>query len=357
MRAPTAEELRLRGEIGGRTVQIVEDGTVECFEYEPAPLANGCVRVRSEQTVISPGTESTFLGQAASNVYLHHSWNDELRLFQAGVPTHHYPITFGYRAAGVVVESSDPRVAPGRRVWGNWRHTEFVAMSADRVLAQTLPADVSWDDGVDIGQMAPICLNAALFGEGAQRGRPAVVFGAGPIGLLTAQAVRASGAESVYVVDRLSNRLEIAASLGFMPVNGSEVDAAAVLKAEHGSDGIPVVWECTGAHPALHDAVRVVRRLGCVVALGFYQGEGIGLRLGEEFHHNGVRIVSAQIGNPHPTTDRQGLQAMAMGQILTGRLSPASLPRFRYTVESALDAFAATARPQEVLQVSLTYDI
>jgi threonine dehydrogenase-like Zn-dependent dehydrogenase len=33
-----------------------------------------------------------------------------------------------------------------------------------------------------------------------------------------------------------------------------------------------------------------------VVASGFYQGEGTGLRLGEEFHHNRVRVVGSQIG-------------------------------------------------------------
>lgn len=356
MSAPTVEELRARGEIGGRTVQIVDDGTVETAVYEPPPLTDGWVRVRTEQTVISPGTESTFLGRDASNVYLHRTWNADLRLFQAGTPTHHYPITFGYRSAGTVVESADPRVTPGRRVWGNWRHTEYVSMPAEKALAQTLPAEVGWDDGVDVGQMAPICLNASLFGEGAHRGLPAVVFGAGPIGLLTAQAVRASGAGSVYVVDRLANRLEIASALGFTPIDGTDDDAAAALKAEHGADSIPVVWECTGSTVALHEAIRTAKRLGSVIAVGFYQGEGNRLLLGEEFHHNGVRVVSGQIGNPHPTTDRPGLQAMALGQILTGMLQPAALPRLRIPIESAREAFESTARPHEVLQVSLTYD-
>lgn len=356
MSAPSVDERRVRGEIGGRTVQIVENGTVEYAVYEPAPLPDGWVRVRSEQTAISPGTESTFLGRDASNVYLHRVWNDDLRVFEEGASTQQYPITFGYRAAGTVVESADLRVTPGRRVWGNWRHTEYVSMPAEQAITQTLPAEIGWDDGVDVGQMTPICLNAALFGEGAQRGHPAVVFGAGPIGLLTAQAVRASGAQTVYVVDRLANRLDIAESLGFVPVNGSQVDAATMLKAEHGADSIPVVWECTGSTAALHDAIRVVKRLGSVVAVGFYQREAAGLRLGDEFHHNGVRIVSAQIGNPHPTTDRHGLQAMALGQILTGGISPAALPRTRFPVESATDAFEAATQPHETLQVILTYD-
>ena len=77
-----------------------------------------------------------------------------------------------------------------------------------------MPDELAWDDGVDIGQMGPICVNAAEFGAGEQVGRTAVVFGAGPIGLITAQAVRISGASPVVVVDRLASRLEIAAGLG-----------------------------------------------------------------------------------------------------------------------------------------------
>jgi len=36
------------------------------------------------------------------------------------------------------------------------------------------------------------------------------------------------------------------------------------------------------------------------VALGFYQGEARGVFLGEEFHHNRIRVVSSQIGGIQP---------------------------------------------------------
>ena len=147
-----------RGEVGGRTVQIVETGAVECHVYEPAPLADGQVRVRTVRSAVSTGTEMTFYGMHASNVYLHKQWNEELRLFEPGTPSVDYPFVFGYRASGEVVESRSPDVAVGHRVYGNWRHTEFTTMSAQRALDHTLPADLTWDDGVDLGQMGPICV-------------------------------------------------------------------------------------------------------------------------------------------------------------------------------------------------------
>ena len=228
-------------------------------------------------------------------------------------------------------------------------------MPADQALAQSMPHGLDWDDAVDIAQMGPICLNGALFGEGAQRGAPAVVYGAGPVGLITAQAVRAMGASIVHVVDRVRYRLDVASSLGLSPLDGSKIDVAVKLKTEHGVEGIPVVWECTGSVRALHDAIRAVRRRGSVVAVGFYQGGSAELRLGEEFHHNGVKIVSGQIGNPHPSTDRQGLQRMTLDMVASGEITLGGLPRLRLPVEEVSAAYKAISRPADTLQVSLTY--
>lgn len=353
---PSMEELRTRGDIGGRTVQMVSSGTVECVVYEPAPLSDGWVRIRTVRSAISPGTEMTFYGHDASNVYLHKRWNEDLRLFESGPASMRYPIAFGYRAAGEVIESRSSDVPVGARVFGNWRHTELTSMPAEQALSQTLPAKLSWDDGVDMAQMGPICLNAVAFGEREHGGSAAVVFGAGPVGLITAQIAAAEGAQ-VHVVDRIPARLEIARTLGLETIHASDdVDVAATLKGRYGSDGIAVAWECTGSTVALHEATRVVRRRGLVVAVGFYQGEARGLMLGDEFHHNGIRIVCGQIGNIHPEWSWEQLREGIRDSAIAGRLVLGALPRLTFPVERAADAFDALTRPADVLQVALRYD-
>ena len=347
-----------RGEIGGRTVQLTEAGTVETVHYEPAPLSDGMVRVRTVRSVISSGTEMTFYGRSATNVYLFRRWNEELRLFEPGAATMRYPLVVGYRAAGEVVESRAPGIEPGARLFGSWHHTELTTLPADRANAQRLPDGLSWDDGADVAQMGPICVNAVAYGEGAQRDRPAVVFGAGVIGLLTAQVARASGAATVHVIDRVAERLSVAASLGFETIDASATDhdVAATLKGRHGADGIPVVWECTGSARGLHEAIRTVARRGTVVAVGFYQGEANGLMLGDEFHHNGVRVVCGQIGNIHPTMSSSTLRSGTLGLAMAGHLVLGGLPRLTLPVEEAARGFAALERPGDVLQVALRYD-
>jgi NADPH:quinone reductase-like Zn-dependent oxidoreductase len=337
-------------------VRILETGEVDCHEYPVAPLAPGYVRVRTVTSAISPGTEMTYIGAGATNPYLHKRWDPSLRIFVAGRPSVEYPIVFGYRAAGNVVDSAAPAVPVGTRVYGKWRHTEFVALSADVASEQRIPGALSFDDGVDLAQMAPIGMNAIAYAGDELRGAPAVVFGAGPVGLIVAQLAAASGASAVHVVDRLGSRLEIARSCHLETVLSAEgVDVARELKLRLGAEGVAVVFECTGSARALHEAIRTVRRSGRVVAVGFYQGEAAGLFLGDEFHHNGVEIRSAQIGNIHPAWSAASLRARVIEIAQSGRLALGSLPRVTFPVEKAADAFAAIKKPETVLQAALAY--
>jgi threonine dehydrogenase-like Zn-dependent dehydrogenase len=348
------ERLAERGEIGGRTVRITSSGGVECHIYPVAPLAPGMVRVRTEVSVVSPGTELTYVGRDASNPYLHKTWDPELRIFTSGTPTQEYPIVFGYRASGTIVESGDLELTQGTRVFGRWRHTEFTTLSLADVRAQRLPDELSFEDGADLGQMLPIAVNGVAYAEERHAGAPAVVFGCGPVGLILAQVARATGATTVYAVDRLPQRLAIAKSLGLVPLDAAE-DVSVRLKREHGPDGIPVAFECTGNARALHEAIRVVRRRGTVVAVGFYQGEAAGLFLGDEFHHNGVEVRSGQIGNLHPRWDIGTLRAFGVDLARRRAVTLGGLPRVSLPVEQAVAAFDALARPADVLQVAFSY--
>ena len=88
--------------------------------------------------------------------------------------------------------------------------------------------------------------------------------------------------------------------------------------------GVDSAIELSGSDRALHEAVRSVVVDGTVVASGFYQGGAAHLRLGEEFHHNRVRIVASQIsGTPvalGPRWDQPRLVRTFMDQVRRGRV-------------------------------------
>ena len=104
--------------------------------------------------------------------------------------------------------------------------------------------------------------------------------------------------------------------------------AGAVVRAWSGG-GVDVAIELSGSDRALHEAVRSVVVDGTVVASGFYQGGAANLRLGEEFHHNRVRIVASQIaGTPvalGPRWDQPRLVHTFMELVRQGRVDADSL--------------------------------
>lgn len=73
--------------------------------------------------------------------------------------------------------------------------------------------------------------------SGFEHGDTVAVFGAGPVGLLVAYSAFIQGASRVYVVDRIEQRLEVAASIGAIPINFSESDAVAQIL-EHEPQGV-----------------------------------------------------------------------------------------------------------------------
>ena len=111
---------------------------------------------------------------------------------------------------------------------------------------------------------------------------------------------------------------------------------------------------------ALHEAIRSVRPSGRVVAAGFYQGEGVGLRLGEEFHLNQVELVSSQIGSVPSALkarwDRDRLERVIVELLSDRTLDVSPLVSHVFDVADVAEAFALLdERPAEALQVVLQF--
>ena len=236
------------------------------------------VRVRTVRSAISPGTEMTFFGKDATNVYLHKRWNEELRLFEAGTPSMEYPIVFGYRAAGEVVESRDPTTC---------RRSPRVRQLAPHRVQRRCPGESPRTSVLpgrpDLGRRgrhrrrwARSASTPSRSGRASTSVRRSSSSVPAPVGLITAQVARADGRRSRLRRRPDPERLAIAAILGLEPVEaadgrrrGAEPQAAPRHRRASRSPG-----SAPARHVALHEAIRVVRRRGIVVAVGFYQGEG-----------------------------------------------------------------------------------
>ncbi len=105
-------------------------------------------------------------------------------------------------------------------------------------------------------------------------GDSAVVIGAGLIGLLVVQALRAKGAGKVIAVDLEQSRLDKALELGADHVLMSGPDVPAKVRELVGNpDGADVAMEVVGFGPTMKLAVESVRKGGSVGCVGNLQAE------------------------------------------------------------------------------------
>ncbi|WP_210505447.1 zinc-binding alcohol dehydrogenase [Naasia sp. SYSU D00057] len=309
-------------------VQFPGPRRVELVETDAAPLGPGEVRVATWYSGISAGTELT--AYRGTNPYLTSTWDADARLFVPGTPSFGYPVVgWGYSEVGQVVEVAKDVMAPGvgDLVHGIWGHRSDAVLPASALAWRVLP------DGADpllgtFARVGSIALNAVLAAD-VRLGEQVAIFGQGVIGLLATRLATLSGAR-VLAVDAQPARLEVARRFGAAEgVDARREGGAGRRIRELTGGGADSAIELSGVDAALHEAVRSVVVEGLVAASGFYQGGASNLRLGEEFHHNRVRIVASQIaGVPAGLGgrwDQPRLVRTVLGQLLSGAVDGRAL--------------------------------
>lgn len=142
---------------------------------------------------------------------------------------------------------------------------EYVAVPA-RILYQ-LPDDLLFEHATMVEPTS-----VAVHGVSRLPIRPgdtALVIGAGIIGLLAVQALRAAGCARVVAVDVDESRLELASSLGAEETFRSDTaDAAAWLRGLTEGRGAEVVFEAVGLPATVELALGCVRKGGAIVQVG-----------------------------------------------------------------------------------------
>jgi len=185
----------------------------------------------------------------------------------AGTPVTVHPARFGHSEPGI---EDAPHLWPGGSYLGSASthpHTqgglsEYLIVERDMI--RVLPAELPLKRAA-LAEPLAVALHG-MTRAGDITGKKVLVSGAGPIGLLTAAAARARGAAEITVCDVLEQPLDRAVAIG----------------ADHtvriGQDQLPenafdVVFECSGATPAISAAFVAARRRGMVVQIGMVPNE------------------------------------------------------------------------------------
>ena len=121
---------------------------------------------------------------------------------------------------------------------------------------------------------------------GAAPGRMVAVVGCGPVGLMAVIAARELGAERVFAIDALPERLALAERWGAEPVDFQREDAVGRIRDATEGRGLDGVVEAVGSPQASRLAYELVRPGGTIAAVGVHVEDRLAFKPGEIYDKN-----------------------------------------------------------------------
>lgn len=146
-------------------------------------------------------------------------------------------------------------------IFTNGAMAEYINVNADRI--HILSDSISYEEGATI---EPLCVGLyAVQESGIKMGESAAVYGAGTIGLMTINALKAVGAD-IYVLELLESKHKLALELGadnvFSPKNWKKIHR---LTDRRGPDH---VFDCVGIGATITSSIDLVRYGGQITIIG-----------------------------------------------------------------------------------------
>ncbi|SDT11858.1 zinc-binding dehydrogenase [Jiangella sp. DSM 45060] len=306
----------------GQRVVFPGPGKVELEPFDLPGVEAGQVRLRSEYSLISTGTETTAL-KGTFEPGSH--WDDYVQ----------YPFLPGYTATAVVEETGADvtGLVPGDRIMARISHASHAVVDA----AECFPVP----DAIasDLAPWATLAQVAYVGAEAAEhRLRDGVlVIGAGPIGQMSVRWAVAAGAETVIVADIAPQRLELALRGGATAVvEGDPGERADEIVAAGFGEAPRVVIDTTGRPDMLPKALGLVRDHGTVVLLGD-PGAPSEQHLTKDVITRGLRIRGAH-GPLRLDVEAETYRSF-FGLITTGRIRADGLNTHHFAPEDCAAAY------------------
>lgn len=230
---------------------------------------------------------------------------------------------------------------------------EYVRVPKANVGPFKIPAGLDDEKVLFLSDILPTGYQAAINAE-IKPGSSVAIFGAGPVGLMTAASARLLGAEQIFIVDHHRYRLEFArANYGAIPINFDEIDdpAAAIIEQTAGYRGVDAVIDAIGFEAkgstletvlstlkietssghALRQCIAAVRRGGVVSVPGVYAGFIHGFLFGDAFDKG----LTFKMGQTHV----QPLLPQLLEHVQSGKLTPEIIISHRLPLSQAAEGY------------------
>lgn len=263
-------------------IQAMDSGTTAIVEAPAPDAAPGTLLIKTTRTLISAGTERMLVGFGKASLLSKARQQPErvkdvlgkvrtdglVATVDAVRSKLAQPLPLGYCNVGEVIAVGRGVTAfnVGDRVVSNGPHADLVRVPVN--LCAAIPAGVS-DDAAVFTVVASIGLQGIRLAE-PTLGEAFVVTGAGLIGLLTVQMLRAQGCR-VMAIDFDDAKLDLARQFGAETCNPGRgedpVAKAQVFSRGRGVDGVLVTASTKSSDP-IAQAAHMCRKRGRIVLVG-----------------------------------------------------------------------------------------
>lgn len=237
---------------------------------------------------------------------------------------------------------------------------EFVRVPKANVGPLRIPDALTDEQVLFLSDILPTGYQAAI-NAGVKPGSTVAIFGAGPVGLMSAACCRLLGAETIFMVDHLPYRLAFAQqTYGVTPIDFTQVeDAAEYIITQTNGRGVDATIEAVGFEAegsalesalttlkvegssgvAIRQCIAATRRGGTVSIPGVYAGFIHGFLLGDAFDKG----LTFKMGQTHV----QKLMPELLDHIGEGRLDPGVIVTHRLSLEDAVRGYEIFDRKEE----------
>jgi threonine dehydrogenase-like Zn-dependent dehydrogenase len=219
-------------------------------------------------------------------------------------------------------------------------------VAVDEKYIHMLPASVSFEAG-SLVEPASVSYNALFVqGGGVDPGDFVAVFGAGPIGLLSAMLAKSAGAEvCIFEVNEWRRKMakEAGADHVYDPL---EVDATQTVKDLTGGYGANMAVECTANEKVVPLVIDSLRFRGRGVLIGMLEKPST--IQGITFVRRGISLVGSLGHSGHDTFPH------VIGLMSRGIIRPEMLITNRFSIWDAESAFRFAVQRGQSMKITLT---
>jgi L-iditol 2-dehydrogenase len=204
--------------------------------------------------------------------------------------------------------------------------TEFIAHPAD--FSYKIPDAMSLAEGALMEPLS-VGLHAARRGH-VRSGSTVCVLGSGPIGIVSIQAAKASGACKIIAVDLENYRLKMAKKLGATDIiNAKEDDVVEAIMDLTDGKGADVVIEAAGAVVTTEQTVLLAKRGGVAVWVGMAPTDKISIP---------IHAAIAKEIDIHPVFRYANVYPLAIELVASGVIDLKSMISMEFKLEQTKEA-------------------